>query len=148
MNYKYREIIETDIDSIFKIRISTRENKVTMRDLEKLGITPESTREALKEEIKGWVCLDLNKPVGFSSGNIKTGEVIVLAVLPEYEGKGIGKNLVQKVQNWLFEQGHEQLFLFANYDSNVRAHGFYRKIGWQPTGEKTGNEEKLILLKQ
>jgi len=59
-----------------------------------------------------------------------TSEVLVLAVRPEYEKRGVGRELMTRLQEWLWAFGHRELWLWSNPDSSVRAHGFHRKIGW------------------
>jgi len=34
----------------------------------------------------------------------------------------------------------------AAADPAVRAHGFYRKLGWHPTGERTTNGDEILQL--
>ena len=93
----------------------------------------------------GWLCEDSGVVVGFSMGDRLNGEVQVVAVLPEYEGNGIGKSLLTKVQNWLFSEGHEEIWLGANPDPTIRAFGFYRKLGWQATGRMKGDDEIMVF---
>ena len=143
----YREIQQQDMAGIFKVRTSTRENRLTMEELANRGVTPESTMQILQEYAKGWLCEDSEKVLGFTIGDGRTGEVLVLAVLPEAEGKGIGRQLLQLVQSWLFSLGHDELWLMENPDPAIRAYSFYRRLGWLPTGELRQDEHKLKLRK-
>jgi hypothetical protein len=34
----------------------------------------------------------------------------------------------------------------ASADPTVRAHGFYRALGWRPTGERTANGDEILEL--
>jgi ribosomal protein S18 acetylase RimI-like enzyme len=43
------------------------------------------------KSIVGVVAESKNEVIGFCSGDVNTGEVMVLALLPEYEGQGFGK---------------------------------------------------------
>jgi len=72
--------------------------------------------------------------VGYGFGDKRSGEVVVLAVLPQYEGRGIGKALLLQVMNHLWELGHQRLFLACSSDPAHRSYGFYRHLGWRPTG--------------
>ena len=116
-----------------------------MEDLANVGMTPQSVSEWLDGSIKGWVCEISNKPVGFAMGDSATGEILGIAIYPENEKQGIGKKLMTQLQNWLWTFDHKELWLWSNPSNKVRAHGFYRKLGWQPTGETKGNDEMLKL---
>ncbi|MCG8593495.1 MAG: GNAT family N-acetyltransferase, partial [Kiloniellales bacterium] len=78
-------------------------------------------------------------------GDRSKGEVQVVAVLPDYEGRAIGKNLLDRVTAWLFSEGHQEIWLLSNPDPDVRAHGFYRKLGWHATGVRKGDDEVMVL---
>jgi len=144
MTFSFRKMRASDLPAVFELRVSTRENAVTMEELEHdYGITPASLAEAMAADVKGWLCEEQGLVVGFAMGDRSNGEVQVVAVRPGYEGRGIGKRLLGLVQIWLHEQGHQEIWLLSNPDSGVRAHGFYRKLGWQPTGERQGYDEVL-----
>ena len=52
----FRQIESKDISELLKVRVSTRENTMTMEALADVGITPESTIEALSVNVAGWLC--------------------------------------------------------------------------------------------
>jgi ribosomal protein S18 acetylase RimI-like enzyme len=141
----FREIEARDIPELFKIRTSTRENRMTMEALAETGIKPESTSDALSVNIAGWLCEVSGKIVGFSMGDKDTGEMLVVAVLPDYENRGIGKRLMGLIQEWLFSNGHTEIWLLENPDPSVRAYGFYRKLGWVPAGFHESGHQILKL---
>jgi len=142
---RYREMHEQDVTEIFAIRTSTRENCLTMEDLKGRGITPESVSYIMQNDAKGWVCDARGEISGFAMGNGLSGEMLVLAVRPKYEGKGIGRTLMHLVQDWLFSQGHHELWLLENPDPSLRCYGFYRQLGWVPTGEFRAGERVLKI---
>jgi GNAT superfamily N-acetyltransferase len=96
--------------------------------------------------VRGWACFHDSVLVGFCDGDGETGEVLVLAVLPEYEGKGIGKTLLSRVVEWLQSVGFNQPWLAASPDPSIRAHGFYRSLGWQPNGRSLENGDEILQL--
>jgi len=146
MKLRYRKMTPADLPAVFAVRLSTIENAVTMEELEDdYGITPESLAKAMGSHVSGWLCEDAETVVGFSMGDRLNGEVQVVAVLPDYEGHGIGKKLLARVQNWLFSKGHEKIWLGANPDPTIRAYGFYRKLGWQATGRMKGYDEIMVF---
>ncbi len=148
MTQSFREMTAADLPAVFELRVSTIENAISLEELEKdYGITPESLAEAMKSDVRGWLCEADGRVVGFSMGDRSNGEVQVVAVLPGYERKGIGKGVLQRVQDWLYESGHEEVWLYANRDPNVRATGYYRNLGWQKTGKTRGEDEVLTRRK-
>lgn len=141
----FRETQEKDIEPTFLIRASTRQNPISIPQLNAWGITPESVWTGYsKGEIRGWVCEDHGKVVGFGSGNLTTGEVLVLAVLPAYEGRGIGKRLLSHLIHTMHENGCASLWLSASPNPEIRAHGFYRVNGWKPNGQVLENGDEIL----
>ena len=141
-----RETREEDIESLFDIRARTRENPISRERLAAMGVTPASSAADLRSgNVKGWVCVDGPRPVGFCSADAVGGEVLVLAVLPEYEGRGIGRRLLARAVRWLRARGCGRIWLAADPDPGVRAHGFYRSQGWRPTGERHHADEILVF---
>jgi N-acetylglutamate synthase-like GNAT family acetyltransferase len=142
-----RELTAADVPEVFALRVSTLENTVTMQELEEeYGLTPETLAEAMQHSAKGWVCEVEGKIVGFAMGDCDTGEMTVLAVLPGFEKRGIGKQLLERVQDWLFKSGHEELWLLTTPDPTFRAYGFYQAQGWVATGELVDEEEEKFVL--
>ncbi len=140
-------MLPSDIEATLKVRFSTVENAITREELEEdYGITPQSMALDMEAHARGWVCEDAGQIVGFAMGDTDNAEVTVVAVLPSYEGRGIGKTLLGRVQHWLFGEGHEEIWLNANPDPSVRATGFYEKLGWHNTGKL--NDEDVVLTRR
>ena len=126
----YREIGAHDIPSLLVVRIATRENTYTLDGLKRLGVTEASVTDMIKTTHRGWLCEVDKKIVGFAMGNRKNGEMWVIAVLPEFESKGVGKGLLIRVEDWLWSEGWDEIWLTTGTDSSLRAYGFYRSQGW------------------
>jgi GNAT superfamily N-acetyltransferase len=126
----YKDIGANDIPSLFVVRIATRENAYTMDGLERLGITEASVTDMIKTTHRGWLCEVDKQVIGFAIGNRKNGEMWVIAVLPEYEGKGVGKELLIRVEDWLWSEGWNEIWLTTGIDPSLRAYRFYRSQGW------------------
>ena len=94
----------------------------------------------------GWVCSCDARIVGFCIGRADVGEVLVLAVLPEFEGRGIGKALLSLAVDWLRSVNPERIWLAASPDPGTRAYGFYRSRGWRPVGERDANGDEVLVL--
>jgi ribosomal protein S18 acetylase RimI-like enzyme len=127
---KFREITPADVPALFHVRPRTRENALTLEDLQRLGINPQSVTEGLATSTKGWLCEDADQVVAFAMADGVTGEFLVIAVLPEYEGKGIGGRLMALATEWLGAAGCTRAWLTTDLDTTLRAYGFYRKHGW------------------
>ena len=93
VSLQFREIDAADVPALFYVRTRTRENTYTLDQLHALGITAESVAERLATSCKGWLCTHAGLVVGFCMADRSTGELWVIAVLPEYEGQGIGNTL-------------------------------------------------------
>ena len=128
---KLREIRSVDIPALFYIRPRTRENALTITELVALGITPQSVETWLTESTRGWLCETAGgEVVGFSMADCSTGELLVIALLPDYENRGIGTKLMQRAESWLAQSGCTRAWLTTDLDPSLRAHGFYRHRGW------------------
>jgi ribosomal protein S18 acetylase RimI-like enzyme len=143
MTLLYRAAAPEDIAACVDLRGKTRENAVSIERLQALGVTLESWRDDVASgTLLGYVCVDDNKLAGYCFGEKATGEVVVLALLPEWEGKGIGKHLLQLVVRDFVQLGFKRVFLGCSRNPKVRSYGFYRYLGWKSTGtfDKAGDE--------
>ena len=138
----YRLMEPEDVPAVLEVRFSTIENAITLEELQAdYGITPESMAESLRSgDVIGWVCENSGQAVGFSMGDRANGEVQVLAVRPGFEQLGIGRALLAKVCQWLFQQHWDEIWLYSNPDQSNRAYGFYRALGWRYTDLEDGEE--------
>ncbi len=141
-----REMTVADLPEVFAVRISTEQNAVTMQELEdEYDLTPQTLAAAMNSSAKGWVCEVGGRIVGFAMGDRDEGEMTVIAVVSDCEQRGIGKQLIRKVQDWLFESGHEEIWLVTTPNPSFRAYGFYLSLGWTATGVIIDEEEKFVL---
>ncbi len=126
----YRPIEPDDMGAIFEVRVATWHNDNGAEELKQFGITPASVRAMLKTTHRGWLCEVDGRVVGFAMGDQSKGEMWVIAVLAEHEGRGIGRALLTRVEDWLFDQGHHEIWLTTDPDESYRAVGFYRHCSW------------------
>ena len=110
--------------------------------LEKLGVM----LPAAAADLKAWQCAVGSQVVGHCVGDPRTGEIRLLGVVAEYQGLGIGKKLLALTASSLRTAGVKRIWVAAISDPAVRAHGFYRALGWRPTGERTQNGEEILEL--
>lgn len=126
-----RQITFADIPALFHVRPRTRENALTIDELRALDITPDSVATWLEGSTRGWLWeTSASEVAGFCMADRRTGELLVIALLPEYEGKGIGGRLMQHAETWLAESGCTRAWLTTDEDQALRAYGFYRHRGW------------------
>lgn len=138
-----------DIGECVSIRGKTSENAVSESRLAELGITVASWgAQVAAGELLGFVTLSADHIVGYCFGDVRTGEIVVLALLPDYEGRGIGRALLGEAMQSLHRLGHTRLFLGCNSLSHIRSFGFYRHLGWRSTGrtDPHGDEELEYLF--
>jgi GNAT superfamily N-acetyltransferase len=143
----YRPAVPTDAAECIQLRGVTRENPIRAARLASLGITVESLFSSTEAgEVIGHVCTDGGKIVGYCFGVRDTGEIQVLALLPDYENLGIGKVLLSRVVEDLRSLGFKRLFLGCSKNPAHRSYGFYRHLGWRPTGEWDGHGDEVLEL--
>ena len=143
MNLQYRIAVPDDAAGCVSLRGKTRENAVSPERLESIGVTVESWGNEIRtSELTGHICTSNERMIGYCFGSSAEGEIVVLALLPEYEGQGIGKMLMSRVTHDLVKLGKSRLFLGCSADSKSRSYGFYRHLGWRSTGkvDKHGDE--------
>jgi GNAT superfamily N-acetyltransferase len=131
----YRRARPDDAAECVVLRGMTRENAISAERLAAVGITVQSWAADIGSGAAiGHLAVAGDRIVGYCFGARATGEVVVLALLPAYEQRGIGKALLARVVADLQELGFERLFLGCSRDPATRSHGFYRHLGWRSTG--------------
>lgn len=137
-----------DVADLFRVRAATRDNAIDSTRLAELGITPASVHADLQAgAIHSWVGLHAEQVVAFCSVADHSGEVLVLAVQAGFEGRGLGRALLDTAVRHLREvAGCRRIWLMAGADITIRSHGFYRALGWRPSGrvDAQGDEELLL----
>ena len=134
----FRQAIPEDIPQIQIVRNSVKENQLSNPNL----IPDELVEEFITKRGKGFVCEIDKKIVGFSIVDFVENNVWALFLLPEFEGKGIGKKLHQLMLDEYFSKTKETIWLST--EANSRAEIFYKKQGWKNAGFH-GNEVKFEM---
>lgn len=135
MILEYRAALPEDVPECLDVRGRTRENAISEEGLRARGITLQSWTDDVRQGVlPGHVCLADGRIVGFCFGVRESGEVAVLALLPELENQGIGRTLLARVVQDLKTLGFNRLFLGSSPDPSTRSYGFYRHLGWRSTG--------------
>lgn len=137
MMLSIRECVLADLQFLHDIRISVRENILSNPNL----ITPADYEEFLFHRGKGWVCEINNHIVGFAIADLQEENIWALFVHPDFEGRGVAKQLQKEMLHWYFTQ-KEKVWLGTS--PGTRAEKFYRASGWRENG-KHGNEVKFEM---
>lgn len=74
------------------------------------------------------LALNLSKS---GSDAIDTAELLSIASLPEYSGKGVGKLLIETIENKLKDHQCKAITLTTDYYDNDNVIGFYRSRGFE-----------------
>lgn len=135
----YREAKIDDIQQIQIVRNSVKENTLSNPAL----VSDKDCEEFLTIRGKGWVCEVDNTIVGFSIVDLKENNIWALFVKPEFEKKGIGKELYTRMMDWYFDQTKTPVWLGTA--PNTRAEKFYEKLGWVKTGTVNKGETKFEM---
>lgn len=140
---RFQEIQPEDVKEVIILRTMVKENVLTMADLIRLGITEDEVIRKIRTDYKGWLCRVNERIVGFCIGNRRDGEMWVIAVLPEFERRGIGRQLMILLQDWLFEN-NDALWLTTEDNANNRAYGFYESLGWKKIESDKGHCQFIL----
>lgn len=135
----FREAKTTDIPAMQIVRHTVKENILSDPAL----VTDKDCEEFLTERGKGWVCEVANEVVGFSIVDLEERNIWALFLRPEFEGKGIGKELHRLMMDWYFKQTQELLWLGTA--PNTRAEEFYMRQGWRKVGLVNKGEVKFEM---
>lgn len=148
-NVIYRQAQPGDAAECVVVRGKTRQNAASEELLRSMGITAKSWEENIRSgSLPGDVCIFKGAIVGYCFGVRETGEIQVLVVLPDFENRGIGRELLRRTSDRLAKSGHSRLFLGCSPYPTSRSYGFYRHLGWRSTEtfDKYGDEILEILI--
>ena len=147
MALTHRPAVPDDAPACIALRGRTRQNAVPQDRLAAHGITAASWAAGIRSgATPGQVCLQGPQLAGYCFGDRDTGEVLVLALLPAFEGQGLGRDLLGRTVAQLAGLGWRRLFLGCSTDPGSRSHGFYRHLGWQPTGRLDAHGDEILEL--
>jgi GNAT superfamily N-acetyltransferase len=134
-----REARIIDIPQIQLVRNSVTENTLSNPDL----VSDKDCEDFMTIRGKGWVCEINQEIVGFSIADLQDHNIWALFLRPEYERKGIGRQLHDVMLDWYFQQTQDNVWLGTS--PHTRAEGFYRKAGWKEIGTHGKGEIKFEM---
>ena len=114
----FREATSRDILQLQIVRNSVRENTLSDPNL----VTDADCEAFINIRGKGWVCEIDNYIVGFAIADLKENNIWALFIKPEYEGKGIGRQLHKLMLDWYFSQTKTTVWLGTEF--KTRAENF------------------------
>ena len=132
-HFVVREATAADMPGISRVRLSVKENALSVEQLTERGITNASVAASLLTHRKGWVAERSGQIVAFSMADKTDWSIFALFVLAEYEGRGLGSRLLNLALDWLWDSGAERVWLSTS--PGTRAARFYAKQGWIQTGD-------------
>ena len=111
-----------------------------------------SFRDALSTDLSfGLVAESGGEIAGYLIGRVivGTGEILNLAVAPDWRRLGIGRQLLDAGLEALSARGAEEVYLEVR-ESNAGALALYQAAGFRPVGQRTGyyrspREDALVL---
>ncbi|KJH73420.1 GNAT family N-acetyltransferase [Aliterella atlantica] len=127
---KIRSAQLEDIETLFNIRVSVEENHLSREELAALGVTPKTVARMLQTNCHAWLAEIDSQAIAFIMANAQEGSIFVIAVLPAFAGRGVGRALMAKAEEWLRSQGFAEIWLLTANDPKLRAYGFYQHLGW------------------
>ncbi len=139
LGFHFREAQADDIRQMQIVRNAVRQNRLS----DPSKVTDLDVLNHIADKGKGWLCLWQEKVVGFAIANLMDNNIWALFVHPDFEGKGIGRHLHDSMMNWYFSQTKTRVWLST--DANTRAERFYRKLGWEQSGNLTNGELRFEL---
>lgn len=144
----FRKALAEDAAECVIVRGQTRQNAFNEEQLRSIGVTVESWAEEIRSgALPGHVCTVDGAIVGYCFGKSATGEIVVLAILPDFEDRGIGRELLSRTVNDLGKHGHSRLFLGCSPYPESRSYGFYRHLGWRSTGTFDQRGDEILELR-
>lgn len=134
-----REAILSDIPQVQIVRNSVKENMLSNPAL----VSDADCEEFITQRGKGWVYETAGKIVGFAIVDLKENNIWALFLHPDYEKKGIGRQLHDTMLHWYFAKTKETLWLGTAF--NTRAEKFYRAAGWKENGMNGAKEIRFEM---
>lgn len=128
-----------DIPQIQVVRNAVKENQLSDPAL----VSDADCAHYLTERGKGWVAVVNETVVGFAIADLVEHNIWALFLHPDFEKKGIGKQLHDAMMDWYFQQTPVTVWLSTAPDT--RAAAFYKKAGWTENGTYGKGELKFEM---
>jgi GNAT superfamily N-acetyltransferase len=133
MSFNVRRASLADVSEMHRLRLAVRENRLS----ESTAISEASYSPFVKAGT-AWVAEAEDRIVGFAALDASNCRVWALFVLPQHEGRGIGRSLLETMLRWA--AGHGIRHLALGTEQGSRAAGFYQRAGWRQIGTTADGE--------
>ena len=133
-----RQASRADIAAIHQVRVSVHENRLT-----RSVISEQDYIDHLETLGRGWVIEVAGRIVAVVVGNARDGNIWGLFVHPDFERRGLGRQLLDTAVDWLWSRGLTQLWLTTA--PGTRAQGFYEAAGWMRAAVTEHSEIRFEL---
>ena len=137
----FKEAKVKDIPQMQIVRNAVKENTLSNPAL----VTDSDVEDYITRRGRGWVCEINELIVGFAIADLIDKNIWALFVHPDVEGKGVGKQLHDRMMNWYFSQTDETVWLSTS--PGTRAEIFYKMQGWKEAGVYGKGELKFEMKK-
>ncbi len=144
MTIAIRVATPDEVPILNDIRTSVRENHMTLEQMADYGITPDVIADLLTTTGCAFIGTIDGVDAGFSIADSAEGNIFGMFVLPDYEGRGLGRLLMAAAEGFLFEKGCASAWLEAGAAPGIRAHGFYAHLGWRSDGLMPDGQRRFV----
>ncbi|MBW2991037.1 GNAT family N-acetyltransferase [Candidatus Woesearchaeota archaeon] len=145
MPFLIRKATIKDFEKLKEIKIEfylwecKKDNKLTT-DYVKKGLGSRLAKNLKQKNTAFFIAVQKGEIIGYAGGEIKnnpsyakykkSGHIFNLYVKPKYQGKGIGKKLINETMKWFKKNKISDLRIMV-YKNNKRAHKIYNKLGFK-----------------
>ncbi|MCW8846051.1 MAG: GNAT family N-acetyltransferase [Gammaproteobacteria bacterium] len=136
-----REAQATDVAALNSLRLRVKQNILSRP----LWLTEARTLTAITETGRGWVWEENGMILGFSVANASERNIWALFVEPGFEGRGIGRQLLDQAVQWLWSLSSRNIWLST--DRDTRAESVYRAAGWQEVAQLENGDIRFELAR-
>jgi ribosomal-protein-alanine N-acetyltransferase len=155
VNYKFRRFKPSDLEGVIRInRACLPENYTVLFFMNLYKRFPETfiVAEANREIVGYIMCrIETGIPSFKLLGITRRGHVISIAVLPNYQQKGIGYALMREATQAMVNYNAKECYLEVR-ESNLPAVGLYKKLGFEIARTSrnyyANGEDAFVMAKQ
>jgi len=144
MTISIRVATPEDVPILNAIRTSVHENHLSLEEMITYGITPAVIADLLRTTGRGFIGSVDGVDAGISIADGAGRNIFAMFVLPDYEGRGLGRLLLAEAEAFLRDSGPGDAWLEAGAAPGLRAHGFYAHLGWRQDGHMADGQLRFI----